>query len=28
VDDWYSWGIKHGLTTGVPYDMQVPSSLP
>ncbi len=24
VDDWYAWGIKHGLSTGVPYDMTVP----
>jgi photosynthetic reaction center M subunit len=28
VDNWYEWGIKHGLSTGVPYDMTVPSSLP
>jgi photosynthetic reaction center M subunit len=28
VDDWYSWGIKHGLTNGVPYDMTVPSPSP
>jgi photosynthetic reaction center M subunit len=28
VDDWYGWGIKHGLTTGVPYDMTAPSTLP
>jgi photosynthetic reaction center M subunit len=28
VDDWYAWGIKHGLTTGVPYDMTAPSTLP
>jgi photosynthetic reaction center M subunit len=28
VDDWYSWGIKHGLTTGVPYDMTVPTPSP
>jgi photosynthetic reaction center M subunit len=28
VDDWYGWGIKHGLTNGVPYDMTVPSTLP
>ncbi len=24
VDDWYGWGIKHGLSTGAPYDMTVP----
>ncbi len=24
VDDWYSWGIKHGLSNGAPYDMTVP----
>jgi len=24
VDDWYSWGIKHGLTTGAPYELTVP----
>jgi photosynthetic reaction center M subunit len=28
VDDWYSWGIKHGLTTGVPYEMTVPPANP
>jgi photosynthetic reaction center M subunit len=28
VDDWYSWGIKHGLSTGEPYEMTAPSSLP
>jgi photosynthetic reaction center M subunit len=28
VDDWYSWGIKHGLTTGVPYDMTAPMPSP
>jgi photosynthetic reaction center M subunit len=28
VDDWYSWGIKHGLTNGVPYDMTVPTPSP
>ncbi|MBL8791474.1 MAG: photosynthetic reaction center subunit M [Rhizobiales bacterium] len=28
VDNWYDWGIKHGLTTGAPYDMTVPSTLP
>jgi photosynthetic reaction center M subunit len=28
VDNWYDWGIKHGLSTGVPYDLQVPSTLP
>jgi photosynthetic reaction center M subunit len=28
VDDWYSWGIKHGLTTGVPYEMTVPAPSP
>jgi photosynthetic reaction center M subunit len=24
VDDWYTWGIKHGLTTGLPYELTVP----
>ena len=24
VDDWYSWGIKHSLTTGLPYELTVP----
>jgi photosynthetic reaction center M subunit len=28
VDNWYDWGIKHGLSTGVPYEMTAPSSLP
>jgi photosynthetic reaction center M subunit len=28
VDDWYSWGIKHGLSSGLPYDMQVPLPSP
>jgi photosynthetic reaction center M subunit len=28
VENWYEWGIKHGLSTGVPYDMTVPSTLP
>jgi len=28
VDNWYEWGIKHGLTTGAPYEMTVPSTLP
>jgi photosynthetic reaction center M subunit len=26
VDDWYSWGIKHGLSTGAPYELTVPRS--
>jgi photosynthetic reaction center M subunit len=28
VDNWYDWGIKHGLTTGVPYELTAPSTLP
>jgi photosynthetic reaction center M subunit len=28
VDDWYSWGIKHGLTTGAPYELTVPLNAP
>ena len=28
VDDWYGWGIKHGLTTGAPYELTAPSTLP
>jgi photosynthetic reaction center M subunit len=24
VDDWYGWGIKHGLTTGQPYEQNAP----
>jgi photosynthetic reaction center M subunit len=28
VDDWYGWGIKHGLTTGAPYELTVPLNNP
>ena len=28
VENWYEWGIKHSLSTGSPYDMTVPSTLP
>jgi photosynthetic reaction center M subunit len=28
VDDWYGWGIKHGLTTGVPYEQTAPMPTP
>jgi photosynthetic reaction center M subunit len=28
VENWYEWGIKHGLSNGNPYDMTAPSTLP
>jgi photosynthetic reaction center M subunit len=28
VDDWYSWGIKHGLTSGAPYELTAPLPTP